>query len=249
MVKVFSFCLYGPPNPKYYPVATLQNIYLIGTYFPEWKVYLYTAPDVDPGFLEQVAMYSNVVIRPTETLGSVNMFYRFFAIDEPDVEIMMVRDLDSRVHWKDRWAIREFVDNPNFESHIIRDNVQHTSKIMGGMWGIRKTAGICISDLYKLFLDNPTDRGYGADQSFLTDYVYPYIWSKALVHYSNGRVIAGEHGVQFPFEYVNEVYCGRSEISETFVDRPQPPFSSEKVKFKNSKLSVTKIFSSLKVEN
>ena len=241
--------MYGPPNSQYYPIGTLQNIYLIGTYFPDWKVYIYTAPDVDPGFLEQVAMYSNVVLRPTGQLGPVNMFYRFFAIDEPDVEIMMVRDLDSRVHWKDRWAIREFVDNPNFESHIIRDNVQHTSKIMGGMWGIRKTAGICISDLYKLFLDNPTDRGYGADQSFLTDYVYPYIWSKALVHYSNGRVIAGEHGVQFPFEYVNEVYCGRSEISETFVDRPQPPFSSEKVKFKNSKLSVTKIFSSLKVEN
>jgi len=247
MVKVFSFCLFGPPNPKYYPIPTLQNIYLIGTHFPGWKVYLYTAPDVDPGFLEQVAMYSNVVIRPTEKLGPVNMFYRFFAIDEPDVEIMMVRDLDSRVHWKDRWAIREFIDKPEFESHIIRDNIEHTSKIMGGMWGIRKTAGICIEDLYKLFLDKPTDRGFGADQSFLTDYIYPYIQSKALVHYSNGRFITGEKAVQIPFRFTNEFYCGRCE-DETFIDQ-QPPFSSKKVPFKDSNISIETIFSSLKKIN
>jgi protein O-GlcNAc transferase len=245
MVKVFSFCLYGPPNPKYYPLGTLQNIDLIGTHFPDWKVYLYTSPDVDPNFLEQLATYSNVVVRPTGKLGSVNMFYRFFAIDEPDVEIMMVRDLDSRVHWKDRWAIHEFINNPKFEFHIIRDNVEHTSKIMGGMWGMRKTAGICISDLYKIFLEHPTDRGYGADQSFLTDYIYPYVLPKALIHYSNGRMFTGENAVEFPFEYVNEIYCGRNE-NESFMDSSQPAVSFKKIQFKDSKISIKSILSSLK---
>jgi hypothetical protein len=242
MVNVFSFCLYGPPNQSYYPMPTLQNIHLIRKYFPDWKVYLYTAPDVDPEFLEQVAMYSNVVIRPTEKLGAVNMFYRFFAIDEPDVEIMMVRDLDSRVHWKDRWAINQFLNNIQYDSHIIRDNIEHTSKMMGGLWGMRKIDGLIIEYLYKLYKESPSDRGYGADQSFLTDYVYPYLWKNALVHYSNGRVIAEEKAVQFPFEYVNEVYCGRYEISESFIDHPQPPFSAEKperrFRFINQKLII-----------
>jgi protein O-GlcNAc transferase len=247
MVKVFSFCLFGPPNPKYYPLATIQNIDLIATHFPNWKVYLYTAPDVDREFLEQLESYSNVVLRPTGEFGEVNMFHRFFAIDEPDVEIMMVRDLDSRVHWKDRWAIREFIDNPKFEFHIIRDHNDHTSKIMGGIWGMRKTK-ICIQDLYKAFLKHPTFRGYGSDQSFLTDYVYPHIFSKLLVHYSNNRVITGETAVQFPFEYTEDVYCGRYE-DKPFVDHPQAPFSPEKVPFKNSKISISSIFSSLKLKN
>lgn len=231
MVKVFSFCLYGPPNPYYYPVPILQNIYLVGTYFPDWKVYLYVAPDVDPGFLSQVAMYSNVVLRPTKNTGSANMFERFFAIDEPDVEVMMVRDADSHVHWKDRWAIKQFLKNNEYVAHIIRDNIEHTSKMMGGLWGIRKSAGIVVQDLYKLYTENPIDKGYGNDQSFLTEYVYPYLWKKALVHYSNNRRLEGENAVQFPFEYINEVYCGRCDHDQ-FTDYPQPEFSAEKPVYK-----------------
>ena len=226
-MKVFSFCLYGPPNPKYYPVPMLQNIYLIGTYFPDWKVYIYVAPDVGQSFREQVVMYSNVVLKETGKLGPVNMMERFFAIDEPDVDIMMVRDADSHVHWKDRWAINQFLKNDEFVAHIIRDNKEHTSKMMGGLWGIRKSAGIVIRDLYNLYNVNPIDRGYGNDQSFLTEYVYPYLWKKSLVHYSNGRSLLGENAVQFPFEYINEVYCGRCDHDQ-FTDYPQPEFSAER---------------------
>jgi hypothetical protein len=172
-------------------------------------------------------MYSNVVLRPTGKLGAINMMERFFAIDEPDVDIMFVRDADSHVHWKDRWAINQFLRNNDYVAHIIRDNKEHTSKMMGGMWGIRKSAGIVIRDLYDLYASNPNDRGYGLDQSFLTDYIYPYIWKKALVHYSNYRLIDGETGVQFPFEYINRVYCGRADF-EPFVDFPQPEFSAER---------------------
>jgi hypothetical protein len=182
---------------------------------------------VSQSFKEQVVMYSNVVLKETGKMGSVNMFERFFAIDDPDVEIMMVRDADSHVHWKDRWAINEFLKNDNFVAHIIRDNVEHTSKMMGGLWGIRKSAGIVIRDLYNLYKANPVDRGYGDDQSFLTVYIYPYIWSRALVHYSNNRRLIGETAVQFPFEYINEVYCGRCD-HEKFTDYPQPEFSEEK---------------------
>lgn len=241
MVKVFSFCLYGPPNPQYYPMPMLQNISLIETHFPDWKVYLYIAPDVDPEFLKQLAIYSNVVIRPTGKLGSINMFERFFAIDEPEVEIMMVRDADSHVHWKDRWAINQFLSNTQYNSHIIRDNKEHTSKMMGGLWGMRKIDGLVIEDLYKLYKESPSDRGYGEDQSFLTDYVYPYLWKNALVHYSNKRRLEGENAVQFPFEYVNEVYCGRCDFDK-FVDSPQAPFSPEKperrFRFINQKLII-----------
>ena len=221
MVKVFSFCLFGPPNPRYYPVPILQNIDLIGTYFPDWKVYLYTAPDVDPEFVSQVAMYSNVVVLPTGKLGNINMMERFFAIDDENVEIMMVRDADSHVHWKDRWAIRDFLSKPEFLVHTIRDNVEHTAKLMGGLWGMRKIPGFTVRKQYELFTQNPIDRGYGLDQSFLTTYIYPYILNVLLVHVSGEFVFQNEHSIKFPFVYSESLYCGRNDGSE-FVDTSEP---------------------------
>jgi hypothetical protein len=221
MVKVFTFCLFGPPNPRYYPVPMLQNISLIRTYFPEWKVYLYTAPDVQEEFLSQVAMYSNVVVRPTGKLGNINMMERFLAIDDEDVEIMMVRDADSHVHWKDRWAIFDFLNRPEFLAHTIRDNVEHTAKLMGGLWGIRKIPGFKISELYQHYIQNPIDLKYGLDQSFLTLYVYPYVINVLLVHVSRGPTFKNEHVIRFPFMYNNFRFCGRNDGSD-FIDTPQP---------------------------
>jgi len=190
----------------------LQNIDLIGIHFPDWKVYIYAAPDVEPGFLTQVAMYSNVVVKPTEKLGAINMFERFFAIDEPDVEIMFVRDADSRVHWRDRWAIQDFLNKPHFIAHAIRDNIEHNALMMGGLWGMRKTDKLTISDQYKLYVERPIDRGYGADQSFLSTYVYPYVRSALLVHVGGGaNVCVQEHFVKIPLLHTDQCYCGRIE--------------------------------------
>ena len=212
MVNVFSFCLYGPPNPRYYPDAMIQNINLIGTHFPGWKVYIYSAPDVDSDFLSQVALYSNVVVKPTGKLGAVNMFERFFAIEEPDVEIMFVRDADSRIHWRDRWAIRDFLDKPQFIFHTIRDHKDHTAAIMGGLWGMRKTNILSLSKQYATYLQNPIDRGFGSDQSFLSAYVYLYIRHVLLVHIGGRtRPFLFENFLQFPFVYSDSVYCGRVE--------------------------------------
>ena len=218
MVKVFSFCLYGPPNPRYYPLSILQNISLIATHYPGWKVYLYTAPDVDQSFLDQVASHQNVALRPTGKLGSINMVERFFAIDEPDVETMFVRDADSHVHWKDRWAINDFLQRPKYSFHIIRDNLLHASRIMGGMWGMHKSANLSIRGMYDLYLQNPFDWGIGYDQNFLSGYVYPYVRAKALVHFSNRQLRDGETGIPFPFVWSNDVYCGRCDDATVFVD-------------------------------
>jgi hypothetical protein len=199
----------------------LQNIDLIGRHFPEWKVYLYTSPDVDAEFLQQVVQYSNVLLRPTGKFGIVNMVERFFAIDEPDVEIMFVRDADSHVHWKDRWAIRSFLSKPHFLAHAIRDHPEHTSSLMGGLWGIRKSAKLNISKQYERFMKDPIDRGYGIDQSFLSTYVYPYIRSALLVHVGEGPAYEREHFIKFPFLFSKTFFCGRDDGSD-FVDVPEP---------------------------
>lgn len=220
MVNVFSFCLYGPYNARYYP-GLLENIFLAGKYFPTWKVYVYYAPDVEESMLHHLKACTSVVLRETQEHGSINMIHRFYAIDEPDVELMMVRDADSRIHWKDRWAIRDFLSKPEFVAHTIRDNVQHTARMMGGLWGMRKSAGLSIRTLYASYIED-ISQGHrlAHDQNFLGDVVYPIVLPKLLVHYSNGRYLKDEHAIEFPFEWINDIYCGR--IESNFIDNPQP---------------------------
>jgi hypothetical protein len=214
MTRVFSFCLYGPENPLYYD-GLIENILLIREYFPDWKVYVYVAPDVTPQMQKRLGEYPNVVVRHTGEYGHVNMIHRFFAIDEPEVEIMMSRDADSRVHWKDRWAIQEFLKSP-YLVHTIRDNYEHYTMLMGGLWGMRKVDGISIHALYEEFKAKPISWGVGHDQSFLKDKIYPRVVDDVLAHYSFDRCrFLREHGVKFPFTWTNDVYCGRVEAVES----------------------------------
>ena len=221
MVNAFSFCLYGPENPRYYP-GMLENIELARNHFPAWVVYVYVAPDVDPVMVARLKECSNVRLRDTGVAGAINMIHRFCAIDESDVELMMVRDADSRIHWRDRWAIREFVNQPQFVAHTIRDHIDHTARMMGGLWGLRKSSGLNMQHEYANYRED-TSLGHrvGHDQNFLADVVYPKVVDRMLVHYSNTIRGAQETAVEFPFDWSDDVYCGR--VENNYLELPQPP--------------------------
>jgi hypothetical protein len=61
----------------------------------------------------------------------------------------------------------------------------------------------------------------GHDQNFLSDVIYPQVVSRMLVHYSNNRRKLGEFAVEFPFDWTNDVYCGRVELE--YLEYPEPP--------------------------
>jgi len=226
MVNVFSFCLYGPETPKYY-FGLLENIRLINQHFPDWKIFVYLGNDVPESFEKKLHSNPTLIVHRTGVDGHKNSVYRFFAIDEPFVNTMMVRDADSRVHWKDRWAIRNFMESSS-GVHIIRDHIEHTSNILAGLWGVKKSViPFSVQELFQNWTpefagsgnkDEPA--GFGIDQNFLKLVLYPKISKEALVHYSNGRLMIGEVGLEFPFEWKNDVYCGRVELE--YLDKFYP---------------------------
>lgn len=220
MVNVFSFCLYGPENPLYYR-GMLENIALIGMFYPTWKVYVYIAPDVADGMRRHLEACSSVVLRDTGVTGPKNMIHRFFAIDEPGVDLMMVRDADSRVHWKDRWAINQFLASPDFTAHAIRDSRAHGIELCGGLWGVRKSAVLSIRALYTEFCSMSVVSKAAHDQDFLIYMVYPRIASRLLIHYSFDELLGPrERGVKFPFTWSQDLFCGRPEVE--YIERPEP---------------------------
>lgn len=226
MVNVFSFCLYGPEKPIYHE-GMMENLELIQQYFPDWRVVVYVGADITEERIEKILAYPQVILRKTGKLGESNMIDRFCAIDEHGVDLMLVRDADSRVHWKDRWAIQQFVKS-DATLHIIRDNKEHTSPILGGLWGLRKVPSYSVKQEYAKYIeDKSLGHRWAHDQNFLADVVYPKFKQQAIVHFSNERIFKGEVGFAFPFEWTNDIYCGRIE-EPMFRERPiqkQKPLS------------------------
>jgi len=207
----FSFCLYNSYNPYYYD-GLLENLTLIHQHFPTWTTFIYVGNDVPESFVDRVRSMSNTVIRITGVRGEENMVHRFFAIDEPDVEYMFVRDADSRIHWKDRWAIRAFLKTDAI-LHVIRDSPVHTAPIMGGLWGMKKVNNVCVQSLYDDHVQRaPSIQCRGLDQRFLIDCVYPRFAESVVIHSSQSwTYVPSEQLIPFPFEYKTSIYCGRVE--------------------------------------
>jgi hypothetical protein len=113
--------------------------------------------------------------------------------------------------------------------HIIRDHAEHTAMIAAGMWGLRRD--VLKSPIRELFEswtpmhagngDPESVEGFGIDQNFLVRIVYPRIQSTVFVTFSNGKRYTWENGAEFPFDWTNDVYCGRRE-TPPFVDSPDP---------------------------
>lgn len=217
MVNAFSFCLYGPEKPRYHE-GMMENLQLIQQHFLDWRVFVYVGDDITEERIQKMVSYPQVILRKTGKLGEVNMIHRFFAIDEPGVDLMLVRDADSRIHWKDRWAIQQFVKS-DAVLHIIRDHKEHTSPILGGLWGLRKT-DFSVQRAYEQYVeDKSLGHRWAHDQNFLADIVYPKFKSQAIVHFSHERIYKGELGFAFPFQWTNDIYCGRIE-EPLFRERP-----------------------------
>jgi hypothetical protein len=212
MVNAFSFCLYGPPNPRYY-TPLVENIKIAQEHFPDWKVWIHFAPDVDAAYIRLLDSYPNVVLRHTAKLGPINMIERFCTIDEPGVDLMVVRDADSLIHWRDRWALQQFLDRPQYSLHAIRDHKDHKCRICGGLWALRKVDGLIMRKEYETYLQNPKDFGVAHDQNFLAAHLYPLLNGKIYVTYDRPEnLFEGETGDPFPFEWSEKLYCGRIEF-------------------------------------
>jgi hypothetical protein len=176
---VFSFSLYGA-NPKYTHGA-LANARIIQTRFPDALMYVYAADSVPTDIKEQLAAMPHVRVKNVPTKeGSMGMFDRFLAIDEPECDIMFARDADSRIHERDAACVEDFVAASSKLIQIIRDHKYHRNKIMGGLFAIRKEAMttpmaslIAASSLYR--------SNYICDQYFLETEFYQKFLSKAQI--------------------------------------------------------------------
>ena len=152
--------------------------------------------------------YPNVILRKGQYKGNQMMLDRFKPIDDQEVEIMLVRDADSRINERDEWCIRQFIRSPEL-FHIIRDHPEHTSLIMGGLWGIKKglfPRYLKVGRMVEIYAsERPNVSGF--DQRFLSDIIYPKVLNDSLIH---GCIKLNPSEKVIPIPITSEhMFCGQ----------------------------------------
>ncbi len=177
MKKIISFSIWG--NEYRYLGGALQNVELANHYYPDWVCRFYIGGSTNIDFINKLESFSNVEIINMSEMGDyTGMTWRFLAISDPEVEITIIRDADSRLHEREVVLVNEWIDSDK-SFHIIRDHKFHTAKIMGGMWGSKK--GI-IPNMGELLENYQLGDYWQTDQNFLRDIIYHKVKNISMSH-------------------------------------------------------------------
>ena len=176
-MKVIAFSLWGKATR--YTLGALQNASLAKIVYPDWICRFYVGQSTPGIIVEMLREFDNVqIIEMPEEGDWRGMFWRFLAASDPHVEVMLSRDCDSRLWFREKAAVDEWLESDK-DFHIMRDNQQHGTEILGGMWGVR---GDLLYNMKDLIKDYSKGDFWQVDQNFLRDVVYPQVIDNTFVH-------------------------------------------------------------------
>jgi hypothetical protein len=190
----------------------LSNIRQAKSIYPGWQVVIFHDGSVPQAIVEEVLQQGAITLHVTS--GIYGMFWRFYAADLPDCEYVVFRDSDSRLSFREKAAVDEWIRSGN-AIHVMRDHPYHQDKIdergyhmLGGMWGIKGKL-LNMTSMIERFTSGK-ELGYGADQFFLNQ-IYE--------RYSHSATIHDEFFSKCPFPVKRDGY---RFVGERFDDNEQP---------------------------
>jgi len=209
--NIISFSLWG--DDPFYNIGAIRNAENALIHYEGWVCRYYIGTDVPKETVQLLEKFSNteIVFIENEENNWNGMFWRFYAISDPDVEYVLFRDTDCRLTNRESQAVGEWINSDKI-LHIMRDHPMHTEPIMGGMWGVNgpKYMEECkrlwdlpaenklsMKEIIYSWLSNEMrrteegapnaldDQEYnnkGIDQKFLRAFIYKSVWSDAYIH-------------------------------------------------------------------
>ncbi|KAB2638198.1 MAG: hypothetical protein DVB26_08395 [Verrucomicrobia bacterium] len=176
MKKVVSFSLWG--TSEIYLCGAVDAIAQVNQHYPGWEPRFYLGADV-PQATRQKLLDRGASVFDGPSWGPwAGMYWRFLAAADPNVDVMISRDVDTLILEREVQAVNEWLASGK-TLHIMRDHPKHEVPIMGGMWGCRTGFLRNIEQLIHQW--NRFNR-YGCDQEFLARVIYPQFRDQAWIH-------------------------------------------------------------------
>lgn len=176
--RVVVFSLWG--SLPIHLVGMMENIRLMPEYLPGWVCRVHHDESVPEDVVAALAGAGAETVMMERGGGPRRgSLWRFLASDDPEVDLFLCRDADSRPNARETAAVEAWLASGR-PFHVMRDHILHTELMMAGMWGGR--AGFLPP------LDQATrtltreEDGRLRDQRFLARHVWPLIVDHALIH-------------------------------------------------------------------
>lgn len=178
MKQVISYSLYG--QQLRFLVGAIKNAQLAQVFFPGFTVRYYVGNSVPTWVRSTLALFPNVEQIPVDLPeNSLARMWRFKAICDPEVDVVLSRDCDARLSLREAEAHQEFLDSP-YDFHIIRDHPSgHNYPISAGMFACKNKG---LPWFQKIWDNQPLVDTYMQDQQFLSGAIYPNIVENCLTH-------------------------------------------------------------------
>lgn len=195
-MRVVSYSLWGD-NPKY-NIGALRNAELVSELYPGWQARFYVGTNTPAETIRGLHDRGAHVIDMKKPGDWTGMFWRFEAASDPDVDVMISRDCDSRITAREVAAVKQWLGS-NAMFHIMRDHPHHATEILGGMWGVRAPLLSNMSDLIHEYVKGDF---WQVDQNFLREIVYPKVAQFSIVHDEFFQKI------KFPTKRISDEFVG-----------------------------------------
>ena len=167
--RLISFSLYGT-DPKYLGAA-LQIVSDTKEIFPGYLPRFYVSQEIEEGLITHLKEAGSEIVRKERKDGIDGMFWRFLAASDPEAEVVLVRDVDTRLTLRDKQSNDTWLSSEK-DYHIVRDAWHHRMEMMGGLWACR---GEKIPHIEQLVSNWEHKSFFWDDQIFLATKVYPWI--------------------------------------------------------------------------
>jgi hypothetical protein len=180
--NVIAFSIWG--NQRRYLDGAVTNAIVIRYLYPGWTARFYTDGSTPAGFAEALAANGAEVVRvegqPAATHG---LFWRFLVEDDEAVDLYLVRDCDSVVNIKERWAVADWLQRAS-AFHVMREHPAHCELILAGMWGAHRGNIGDMAGRISAFLGATPAAGniQTIDQRFSRQILWPIVQHDVVVH-------------------------------------------------------------------
>lgn len=202
-MKVVSYCVYG--TNRMYLQGMTRNLQQIREFLPDWEAWILVSATVPSEYVKTWETLG-ARIHPTEETGGRLMAQRFLVADDPNVEVMVVRDADSRWGPRDLSCLDDFMQS-NYRVFTIRDHPWHLRRIMGGQWGMKQVPGLSLTTAHQAYAVGHNMDIYHSDEEFLVSAVYEPL-KDHFVAYTSGCAYPNEAVRSLPPRDTPYDFCG-----------------------------------------
>lgn len=180
--NIIAFSVWG--DDVRYLNGAITNAIVARYLYPGWTARFYTDSSTPAPFRETLTRNgAQVVIVEDLPADRFGLFWRFLPEDDPDVDVFLVRDADSVMNIKERWAVADWLKSGR-AFHVMRDHPQHCELILAGMWGAHRgnIGGMRGRIEQSVQAGRKVGNNAALDQHFLRNTIWPIARNSVKIH-------------------------------------------------------------------